>query len=189
MARAVGGPSCFASNSPSVILRVASGKKEARNNPKKKVWRGESLSTRIGLNRKSLSKNSSPHVDNFNKDNDNEEKQEEKATQQHHLSLSLEEVRRLPPTILQASTTDLTVPWYESADMHWALHDCGVPSKVLLYRNHVGHGDFVVNWRPLRRISTVPEKVSDDTSDLAPYAVDFVNIVKGGGEEAEGGEI
>jgi hypothetical protein len=57
--------------------------------------------------------------------------------------------------------------------MHWALHDSGVPSTALIY-NKVGHGDFVVNWRPL----PTPLDVRT-TDDLDGYAADLVNIVLG----------
>ena len=95
------------------------------------------------------------------------------ATTTPALALSSSQLHTLPPTILQASVSDTTVPWYESADMHWALHDCGIPSKALIY-NRVGHGDFVVNWKPL----PTPLDVHT-TDDLAEYAADFVNIVRG----------
>lgn len=38
---------------------------------------------------------------------------------------------------------------FESAEMFWMLHDCGVPSKHLVY-NKVGHGDFVTGWSPAK---------------------------------------
>lgn len=39
----------------------------------------------------------------------------------------------LPPTVLMSSCSDLTVPWYESAELYWRLFDCGVPVKHLVY--------------------------------------------------------
>jgi hypothetical protein len=39
---------------------------------------------------------------------------------------------------------------YESAEMFWRLHDCGVPAKHLLYTK-LSHADFVTAWRPLRQ--------------------------------------
>lgn len=48
-------------------------------------------------------------------------------------SFSLAAARRLPPTVLTSSCTDLTVPWFESAEQYWLLHDCGVPARHLVY--------------------------------------------------------
>lgn len=39
---------------------------------------------------------------------------------------------------------------YESAEMFWRLHDCGVPTKHLLYPG-LSHADFVIAWRPLQQ--------------------------------------
>lgn len=205
MARACGGSEGFAANSPSVILRAAaSGEAPQGPSPSEVVTEtnlkhtrssappleieakasltaqqfnssnttlhGEAISSRIGLDRSSQG---SIYTLNLHA----------ATTAAVHavepepfLRLSLSQARRFPPTILQASTSDVTVPWYESADMHWALHDCGVPSKCLIY-NRTGHGDFVVEWRPL------PTPVDVHTvDDLPHYAADFVRIVTGEAE-------
>lgn len=36
---------------------------------------------------------------------------------------------------------------FESAELFWMLHDCGVPAKHLVY-NKITHGDFVTGWTP-----------------------------------------
>eukprot|EP00877_Chromochloris_zofingiensis_P002628 jgi/Chrzof1/12366/Cz06g31300.t1 len=61
------------------------------------------------------------------------------------MDFPLEAAGQLPPTVLMSSCSDVTVPWYESAEMYWRLYDAGVPVKHLVY-NKVGHGDFVVKW-------------------------------------------
>jgi prenylcysteine alpha-carboxyl methylesterase len=182
MERACGGPSGFAANSPSVILKRcleqnretsnggivleselidSSNDSNRRDNSAAYKLHGELIAQRMGLDRPSPSISVS-------------------ATDQKKTlppiplpRLSLAQARRLPPTILQASMSDIVVPWLESAEMHWALHDVGVPSKALIY-NRVGHGDFVVEYRPL----PTPLDVHT-TADLYGYAADFVNIVLG----------
>lgn len=49
------------------------------------------------------------------------------------MALTVGAARLLPPTVLTSSCTDVTVPWYESAEQFWLLHDCGVPAKHLVY--------------------------------------------------------
>ena len=39
---------------------------------------------------------------------------------------------------------------YESAELYWLLHDCGVPVKHLTY-NKLTHGDFVTRWHPQKK--------------------------------------
>src|SRR5579875_2284569 len=38
---------------------------------------------------------------------------------------------------------------FESAEMSWRLHDCGVPAKLLMYSKD-SHADFAIDWRPLQ---------------------------------------
>lgn len=64
---------------------------------------------------------------------------------EHWLDVPLAAAARLPPSVLMSSCTDMTVPWYESAEMYWRLYDCGVPVRHLVY-NKVGHGDFVIDY-------------------------------------------
>ena len=52
-----------------------------------------------------------------------------------------------PPTFLAAGCADTTVPWFESAEFHWALRDADVPSRVLLYLKEP-HASFVLGWSP-----------------------------------------
>lgn len=190
MERACGGIPGFDANSPSVILRTllekatrsGSGSTNSgtilegelfnmKKSPTEKSTlhnlHGNLLAQRIGLDRPSISPSFSKKETTFATTT---------ATTMASpipANFSLSQARTLPPTILQASVSDTTVPWYESADMHWALHDCGIPSKALIY-NRVGHGDFVVNWRPL----PTPLDVHT-TEDLDGFAADFVNIVLG----------
>ena len=105
---------------------------------------------------------------------------------------------RFPPTFLIAGCADVTVPWFESAEFHWALHDADVPSRVLLYlkENHVG---FVLDWRPKPGASIRDEKADRDgdaaaagasasasapaAGETAPVALSAVGM----GERASGG--
>ncbi|KAL4442435.1 hypothetical protein ABPG77_005019 [Micractinium sp. CCAP 211/92] len=89
--------------------------------------------------------------------------------------LTADAVRKLPPTVLTSSCTDLTVPWFESAEMYWMLHDCGIPAKHLVY-NKVGHVEFVTEWAALPRISGT---AAGDEADLPPHAADLVKVVSG----------
>lgn len=52
-----------------------------------------------------------------------------------------------PPTFLAAGCADITVPWFESAEFHWALRDADVPSRMLLYLKEP-HASFVLGWSP-----------------------------------------
>ena len=52
-----------------------------------------------------------------------------------------------PPTFLAAGCADVTVPWFESAEFHWALRDADVPSRMLLYLKEP-HASFVLGWSP-----------------------------------------
>lgn len=61
-----------------------------------------------------------------------------------------------PPTFLAAGCADTTVPWFESAEFHWALRDADVPSRVLLYLKEP-HASFVLGWSP-RPSRTATEK-------------------------------
>ena len=49
---------------------------------------------------------------------------------------------------------------FESAEMFWMLHDCGVPAKHLVY-NKVTHGDFVTGWTPRREGEVIPTSPHD----------------------------
>ena len=61
-----------------------------------------------------------------------------------------------PPTFLAAGCADTTVPWFESAEFHWALRDADVPSRVLLYLGN-RTPSFVLGWSP-RPSGTATEK-------------------------------
>jgi len=186
MARAVGGPEGFDGNSPTVIVKAAleregrAGSSRGRNasparQPRTPVnlqtpMYGDALAARIGFHRRSYRSTS---VDCIGSESSN--RRAAGTAVPAVPQISVEAVRALPPCILQSSCSDVTVPWYESADLYWSLHDCGVLVRNLVY-NRVGHGEFVVGWRP--RPSPVAWHA---TSDLPDYAADFVNIV--GAEE------
>jgi hypothetical protein len=55
------------------------------------------------------------------------------------MGFTVQAARRLPPTVLTSSSSDRTVPWYESAEQYWMLRDCGTPVKHLMY-DQVGDG-------------------------------------------------
>jgi hypothetical protein len=99
------------------------------------------------------------------------------------LDFPLAAAARLPPTVLMSSCTDVTVPWYESAEMFHRLCDAGVPAKSLVY-NKVGHGDFVTRW-PFGAVASGTG--GDDAkaeraallAALPPYARDLARVVTG----------
>ncbi|KAK9804327.1 hypothetical protein WJX72_007043 [[Myrmecia] bisecta] len=86
---------------------------------------------------------------------------------------SAADAAHLPPCVLLSSCRDRTVPWHESAEMYWHLHDCSVPCKHLMYEKP-GHADFVIDWRPLSG-----HKAGDafSTAGLPDFAEDVVKIV------------
>ena len=186
MARAVGGRRGFAANSPLLILRAAMrGEVSSRGGTlethapsvavfeqtqnsrtttattatsiKKKTFFGDAIATRIGLNR----------VD----DPESTADPNGVCTAAIPIPIHMNQLAKWPPTVLQASVGDVTVPWYESSDFHWALHDCHIPVKTLIYGNKVGHGDFVVDW---------PSNGGDGDRHyrLPDHAVDFINIIR-----------
>lgn len=81
-------------------------------------------------------------------------------------TISPEEALLLPPSVLMASFTDLTVPWYETSDMHLRLQECGVASKLLLY-NKVGHADFVIGWRTAANGTAPPAETGGSATPAA----------------------
>ncbi|KAL4853677.1 SPX domain-containing protein 5 [Chlorella vulgaris] len=91
------------------------------------------------------------------------------------MGFTVQAARRLPPTVLTSSSSDVTVPWYESAEQYWMLRDCGTPVKHLMY-DQVSHGDFVTGWKALPRMAAEP--VTDE-SDLPPHAADLVKVLSG----------
>lgn len=82
------------------------------------------------------------------------------------------DVRRLPSVHLMASRGDITVPHIESADLHALLQSRGCPDASLSLYDNVGHGDFVVEWRP--RGDSGIERY---TSNLPPYAQDLIQSI------------
>lgn len=152
MERAVGGPDSFDEASPAIILR------DSLRQPSSRIFKNSKpRSLPIWLKRLKL------HGD---------------ALSSRIGLLSAESVigsddfASFPPTVLMASCSDTTVPWYESADMFGACQQCGIPAKLLVY-NRVGHGDFVVNWHP----SLAPDASSHCHKDLEYYTSDLVNIL------------
>ncbi|GLC42361.1 hypothetical protein PLESTM_001324900 [Pleodorina starrii] len=106
-------------------------------------------------------------------------------------AFSLAAAARLPPFLVMGSCSDHMVPWHEGAELVLQLRRCGVPVRHLLY-NHVGHGDFVMAWRPLDvRKEAPPASVSPPAAaavgggsvlhleGLLPCARDFLRIATG----------
>ena len=85
------------------------------------------------------------------------------------------DVQRLPSIHLMASRGDITVPHIESADLHNLLRSRGCPEVSLSLYEDVGHGDFVVEWRP--RGSSDDSSIEQYTSNLPPYAQDLVRSI------------
>jgi len=89
--------------------------------------------------------------------------------------LDSQTLRKLPPTTLMASCSDVTVPWYESSEFCSMLHTCGVPDTQLLLYNRVGHGDFVVDWNPSNKLKAMS---TGDINMLPAFASDLVRILQ-----------
>ena len=163
MGRAVGGPARFAESSPTVVLRAAlargGGKGGKQRAGPQVALRGDVLAHRIGLTRSGSCSGSGPS-------------ESPGALRDVMPGLTAgAAARHLPPCVLQSSCSDVTVPWYESAELYWDLRDCGVPARSLVY-NRVGHGDFVVGWRPL------PTPVGvHSLADLPDFAADLVTVL------------
>jgi hypothetical protein len=103
--------------------------------------------------------------------------------------LTARAARRLPPCVLMGSCADHMLPWHEGAEMAAQLRRCGVAARQLVY-NHVGHGDFVVAWRPRAG------RGEASGADLLPCAADLLSLVTGHvaalaecGSEVEGGRL
>ena len=95
--------------------------------------------------------------------------------------LTLDDVRRLPPTFLLSSCADTTVPFWESAELYWLLHDCGVPAKHLVYHK-VSHGDFVVGWHAAVQLGGTAggaQGAAAAAGDLSGFAADLLAVVSG----------
>jgi acetyl esterase/lipase len=159
MERAAGGAKLFASQSPTVILRkyttgaTAPGAVQGSRNVRKKKRHGDAIAERAGFT--VLNSESSFH---------------EKI--QSIDVLSEVNPKRLPPFSLLCSTSDTVVPWRESSDMLMALREAGVDAELLMY-DHVGHGDFVVDWKP------------DASSEIKEHSKDLVEILQYGSEEVD----
>lgn len=68
------------------------------------------------------------------------------AAERFAAQLHVQDVRRLPPLTLMTGTADLTVPWYETVEMHRHLQEAGAPAQLLMY-NNVAHIDWVTGWQ------------------------------------------
>ncbi|KAG2483120.1 hypothetical protein HYH03_018010 [Edaphochlamys debaryana] len=94
--------------------------------------------------------------------------------------------RRLPPCVVMGSCADHMVPWHEGAELVARLQRCNVPVRHLLY-NHVGHGDYVMAWRPIDLAKAEGGDVSTsavaaappDRRRLLPCARDYLQIALG----------
>jgi acetyl esterase/lipase len=86
------------------------------------------------------------------------------------LSLDTSEILRLPEIYVMASCNDHTVPWIQSSDFHHTLRARGMRKSHLLLYKDLGHGDFVVDWRP--------KTSSPKTWDLDGFAHDLLSIIE-----------
>ncbi|GFR41630.1 hypothetical protein Agub_g2357 [Astrephomene gubernaculifera] len=166
MKRAVGGPAGFAAASPSVILaRAAAGAEAAeaagplhgsRSGNGNRVDHhhaspssyytsfellGDAITARAGLAGAGGWGASSNNGDSGNGRGGD-------GCPQGMGDFSLAAARRLPPFVVMGSCADHMVPWHEGAELVDQLRRCSVPVRHLLY-NHIGHGDFVMPWRPM----------------------------------------
>eukprot|EP00890_Picochlorum_soloecismus_P006591 jgi/Picsp_1/757/NSC_04246-R1_protein len=177
MERAVGGKGNFFINSPSAILRAYMLKKgkvftesshaQDREDPAR--FHGDEFRTRAGIldfvhpmndacndtshanARKMMSESEERFHESF--DEQYIEKLEQNAKQGH----KQENVCLLPNMYLMASSSDMTVPWYQSSEFHTMLQCSGMKHSRLLLYNKVSHGDFVVDWYPAFDSNVVPD--------------------------------
>ncbi|BDA51015.1 probable isoprenylcysteine alpha-carbonyl methylesterase I at N-terminal half [Coccomyxa sp. Obi] len=198
MERAIGGVPCFASQSPAAILARAaalgSGRKESAPAARLGRLRGETIAERVGFQSGGFALGPSMAHAQVSLD---ATCAEETAQSQHApaesigseemFDFTLEGARQLPPCILMSSLPDLTVPWYESAEMFWRLYDCGVPVKHLVYPK-LTHGDFVISWKPLQQTPsgcsggthstiTVRAMESSNADGLADFREDLLDVL------------
>eukprot|EP00878_Enallax_costatus_P019497 GHUV01020570.1.p1 GENE.GHUV01020570.1~~GHUV01020570.1.p1 ORF type:complete len:468 (+),score=134.16 GHUV01020570.1:543-1946(+) len=169
MKRAMGGFDGFAAMSPAIILGAALQRQHVANKQQSQHHRSQTVrySTCITQQQRQqqecelpagdfynsfqLSGESIAHRIGFDRGSDQYSAAEaalqlqSEAGMRDIMQFPLEAAAHLPPTVLVSSCTDVTVPWYESAEMYHKLLDAGVPVKHLVY-NKVGHGDFVVDW-------------------------------------------
>lgn len=90
--------------------------------------------------------------------------------------LSIDEILRLPPTVLMHGCGDHVVPWYESAEYHNLLSECEIPSRLLLYDRWVGHGEFITSVKPLPQATQL---ASHETGNSLPdYTKDLISIAR-----------
>jgi len=162
MKRAAGGVEGFPSCSPAVILahtlRAVMTKASPHKHRRTKTadtsppLRGTALATRIGFER--------PHADMAAS-----LATDAAAAAEPDLQLSLADARRLPPVVLMSGAVDKVVPWYQSAEMFWMLHDAGCPVKHLCYP-FVDHVDFVTGWTKTLQGKGSGPRLPDQCTDL-----------------------
>lgn len=159
MKRAIGGEDRFPRNSPTILLKRSIPGREWRPS-RDTVLYGEMIPSRVGLQYKH---GALVEMHWGNSDD---------GAYRHVPVLSPEHLVRLPKTYLMASCADSTVPWTESSELNSVLHACGVQHSTLLLYHRIGHGDFVVDWKPRRG------DVDDFTNKLPEFAQDFLHIVQ-----------
>ncbi|GIL64691.1 hypothetical protein Vafri_18546 [Volvox africanus] len=187
MKRAMGGPAGFASASPSVILARAADTAAGVAAPPPSALPATSSCTASVTDNHSTS-----YFTSFELLGDAiparaglnglDGRGGAAAAPEHSPAFSLAAAARLPPFVLMSSCSDHMVPWHEGAELALQLRRCGVPVRHLLY-NHVGHGDFVMAWRPLKP-AAMPTAVDGPDADLhlerlLPCGRDFLRIAKG----------
>jgi acetyl esterase/lipase len=206
MERAVGGKENFFINSPSAILRAYMLKKNmvfkelvshAEDIEDTARYHGDEIPTRAGLMDFVHSMDGDASYINDNNDNNNyasarkmmseSEKVFHDAFDTHYMeSLDTKQVSQgdnvcmLPSMYLMASSSDMTVPWYESSEFHRMLQCSGMKCSRLLLYNRVGHGDFVVDWYPAfdSNGTLSCSQTSQGLEQLPPFASDLLRILK-----------
>ena len=174
MKRAIGGTEKFPMHSPTLLLQNST------------IWnlsdaRGTSLLMEDGTHQAARSTNSRYRGDTIPRQKHILERMDQEWSSSLNLSNSESEslfsldpsdVLRLPETYVMASCNDHTVPWIQSSDFHHALRASGMKHSHLLLYDDLGHGDFVVDWRP----KTTSPKTWDLQSD---FAHDLLSIIQG----------
>lgn len=186
MARAIGGPDNFARSSPAAILSAALSRAggggshvpAAQHAPFYQSFplRGAAVAQRIGLSRSVREPSPATRAVPARPLPAAAPAQPPSPSESDIMQFSVAHAQRLPPTVLLSSCMDAVVPWHESSEMFWALHDCGAPAKSLVY-NSVQHGDFVTAWKPVPELHAAVHV--NTGGDLPDFAADLMSIVSG----------
>ncbi len=183
MKRVMGGAQGFQRFSPTVLLREAAGAAGVGHSAEAphsstavgaaQQLHGHRVISRIGLDRHLHRKAGSTAVAAGGHGS-------AAAGQCQGAALPAAAARLLPPAVLMSSCDDITVPWLESAEMYWRLHDLGVPVQHLMYQRF-GHGAYVTGFKAAGSMGIAGEDSDREVMQQLPPALqDLVQMVRMG---------